>query len=88
MSVHVPFDLLTLYSDELYHCPNSKEVLIAMPHDDKVMCACGRQNPNNIHEEAVTGSAVHHYKAKLKKATLIEARAWIKNKQRTEGMKG
>jgi len=54
---------------EFFRCPNTGKVIEGMPHDDKVICYCGRSNPKV--QEAVQG-VVHHIKRFLEPASVDE----------------
>jgi hypothetical protein len=38
------FLVTTLYGG-FFKCPTTGDILAALPHDDKVLCGCGKTNP-------------------------------------------
>ena len=50
-----------------YKCPNSPAVLAILPHDDKVLCGCGKPNPKYTREPPG-----HHVASLLEVATAEE----------------
>ena len=49
---------------KLYRCPNTGEVIVALPDDDKAMCYCGKTNPkvaDRLDERDGRGRTVVHF---------------------------
>jgi hypothetical protein len=64
---------------DVWYCPTTGRVIEGLPWDDKVLCGCGRSNPEVPQERtAQTGT---HIKRFLKPAT--EA-AWLAQREKEE----
>ena len=59
--------------------PNSGKIIIGSKGDDKVICYCGKENPNSPHPESASGGSVDHRKAFLERST---EEAWKKQEGR------
>jgi hypothetical protein len=65
---------------DFWRCPNNGKIIEGMKGDDKVLCNCGKPNPN-CPTEAVQG-LVHHVKRFLSSVTVDE---YIEQEEKKRG---
>lgn len=75
-------EMLRVFYDGFVRCPNGGMILEILPGDNKVLCPCGKSNPNFPTENAERTGC--HFVSKLERATAEE---YIEQEERRHGNK-